>query len=99
MDHAGEVDADLGVEQRRPDRAAGVDDDEHRRGEDVVVAGLASGLGVVVAGVLLAHRGGELAHLLAPHGVAHGFVGLAHRIGFQSQAFLLFAGLWTLPSH
>ena len=72
-----EVDADLGVEHPLRDRGHRVDDREHRRRDDVVVARGARGLDVEVQRIGLADGARVLAHLLAPDRVGGRRVGLA----------------------
>src|SRR6185437_1040974 len=79
--HHREVELDLGVEDRGPDRRRAVDDREHRGREQVGVAGRASRIQVHAHGIALADRPRVLADLLAPDGVGHGLVGLADRFG------------------
>src|SRR3954454_12551732 len=67
MDHAHEVDADLLVEDRRADRAGGVDDREHRRRHDVAEARVPCSRTIEVDLVGLPHGVRVLADLLAPH--------------------------------
>jgi hypothetical protein len=86
VDHAREVDPDLGVEQRRPQRGEAVDDREHRRRHDVVVARRPRGLDVEVQRVGLTDRQGVLADLLAPDGVLRGRIGLADDVRVDGHA-------------
>ena len=74
VDHHREVELDLGVEDRRPDRRGAVDDCEHRRRQQVRVAGRAGRLEVHAHGVGLADRARVLADLLAPDRVGDGLV-------------------------
>ena len=69
VDHHREVDPDLGVEDPRHHGARLVDDGEHRRRDDVGVAGRARGLDVEVQRVRLADRRGVLLDLLAADGI------------------------------
>ena len=82
---AREVDPDLGVEHPLRDGRHRVDDREHRRRDDVGVAGLARGLDVEVQRVGLAHGAGVLAHLLAPDRVHAGRIGLADDVGVDGH--------------
>ena len=77
MDHPGEVDPDLGVEKRRRHRRAAVDDREHRRGEEVGIAGRAGGLDVEVQRIRLADGVRVFPDLLAPCRVDQGRIALA----------------------
>src|SRR4051794_22059129 len=76
-----EVDADLGVEHRRAEGHAAVDDAEHRRRDNVAIPGRARRLEVDVERVLLPHRDRVLADLLAPDGVDARRIRLADRGG------------------
>src|SRR5437868_8816193 len=66
VEHLHQVDADLAVEDRRPHRAGGVDDREHRRRHDVAEPGLARGVPIAVDTRALSHRVRVLADLLEP---------------------------------
>src|SRR5215212_1893485 len=79
MHHPGELDAHLGVEHGRADRAGRVDDREHRRRGDVAKARLGGRPAVEVDGVVLADRVDVFADLLAPDLVDVRVVGLALR--------------------
>src|SRR3954470_4534291 len=80
MEHPHEVDADLLVEDRGPDRARRVDDGEHRRSDDVAEARVTGGLAVEVDLVRLADRVRVFADLLPPDLVVERRVGLADHL-------------------
>ena len=83
VEHRGEVDPDLGIEDRRAHRGGAVDDGEHRRRDDVAEAGRRGGVSVVVD--LRSRPDGvrELAHLLAPDLVGRRGPLLADRVGLH----------------
>src|SRR3954453_4600411 len=77
VDHAHEVDGDLRVEDRRPDRAGRVDDREHRRRDDVAKAGALGRAAVEVDLVGLAYGVCVFADLFAPDFVLVRWEGLS----------------------
>jgi hypothetical protein len=91
VQHAHEVDAELGIEDARGHRAGRVDDGEHRRGDHVAEAGLLRGVAVVVHALALADRVRVLADLLEADLVDERRVGLAllrvvHRLSRRAVA-------------
>src|SRR4051794_6398606 len=79
VQHPPEVDAHLGVEHARRDRAGRVDDGEHRRRDHVAKSRVARGVAVVVHRLGLADRVRVLADLLEPDLVGERRVLLALR--------------------
>ena len=83
--HAPEVDADVGVQERREDRHAAVDGGEHRRRHEVSEPGRARGLYVQIDRIALDGLG-VLADLLPAHRVQRGGVHLGERGGVHRHA-------------
>src|SRR5439155_5159599 len=76
-DHHREVQPDVWVEDRRPDRGGAVDDREHWRCHNVGVSSCAGAIHIEMDRVGLAHGARVLLDLLPADRVQHGLVGLA----------------------